>query len=320
MSHILRQGIKIGEGIFLITQRGTHSSLPLNRSWPLVGGLRASPLTPVRRMATTGGTTGSRSIGSMGLFLLIVPIGTFCLGTWQVRRREWKLNLIEELSSKTNASPIPFPENLEELEDLEYRRVNMTGTFDHRREILMGPRPLMCYEEKHRGYGKNVTRIFKQVGGDVNQVGSGLISTGQSGFLVVTPFKLADRDLTVLVNRGWVPRKLRSPDSRLDGQVEGLVEMKAVVRKTEQRAPFMPENKQGTMVFLYRDVPTMSQMLRTEPVFLDAVDSVPGGPQGGQTRVNMRNEHLSYLMTWYSLSLATTYLWYRRFIMGKPLL
>lgn len=301
MSRIIRQGVKIGEGILISAQRGTHSALPLTRSCPFVLSLTSPRLAPVRKMATSAAAPPSHPVGPMGLFLLVVPIGTFCLGTWQVQRRKWKLNLIDELASKSKAPPIHFPENLEELEDLEYRRVKMIGTFDHNREILLGPRPAL-------------------VEGDVSQSGSGLISSGQSGFLVITPFKLADRDLTVLVNRGWVPRKQKNQDTRIEGQVEGQIEMQAVVRKTERRAPFMPENKKGATVFLYRDVPTMSQMLNTAPIFLDAVDTVPGGPQGGQTRVTMRNEHLSYLLTWYSLSLSTAYLWYRRFIMGKPLL
>merc|ERR1712142_405700 len=116
-----------------------------------------------------------------GLIFLVFPIGTFCLGTWQVQRREWKLGLIADLEEKTQSTPMPFPTDLNELEDLEYRKVKLCGTFDHSREIFMGPRPLM-------------------VSGDIQQEGSGLISTGQSGYLVITPFKLADRDLTILVN------------------------------------------------------------------------------------------------------------------------
>lgn len=44
------------------------------------------------------------------LYFQAVPIGTFCLGTWQVQRRQWKLNLIDELDSKTKAAAIQFPE------------------------------------------------------------------------------------------------------------------------------------------------------------------------------------------------------------------
>lgn len=56
------------------------------------------------------------------------------------------------------------------------------------------------------------------------------------------------------------------------------------------------------------------------PVLLDATyeSTVPGGPVGGQTRITLRNEHLSYLITWYSLSAATAFLWYRQVIKRKP--
>lgn len=94
----------------------------------------------------------------------------------------------------------------------------------------------------------------------------------------------------------------------------------ALVRKTENRAPFMPNNTKGAPIFTFRDVNTMSKMLSTAPIFVDAVETFPGGPQGGQTRITMRNEHMSYIMTWYSLSLATSYMWYHRFIRMMPLM
>lgn len=46
------------------------------------------------------------------------------------------------------------------------------------------------------------------------------------------------------------------------------------------------------------------------PIFIDAsVDTtVPGGPIGGQTRASLRNEHLSYILTWSVLFLLLTLL------------
>lgn len=255
--------------------------------------------TSKKLMSTIAARTNP--VSPMSLFLLSVPIGTFCLGTWQYQRRKWKLNLIAQLQERTAAPPVDFPEELDELDELEYRRVKISGTFDHSREIFLGPRPRL-------------------VGGDVQEAGSGLISSGQSGYLVVTPFKFADRDLTILVNRGWVSRKQKKAEARQDGQIDGIVNLTAVVRKNENRAPFMPDNSKGSLIFTFRDVNTMAQVTGTAPVCIDAVESFPGGPQGGQTRVTLRNEHLSYMFTWYSLSLATTYMWYHRFIRGKPLM
>ena len=43
------------------------------------------------------------------LWLLIIPVTTFFLGTWQIFRLQWKLGLIDELEKKTMASPIDMP-------------------------------------------------------------------------------------------------------------------------------------------------------------------------------------------------------------------
>lgn len=44
----------------------------------------------------------------------------------------------------------------------------------------------------------------------------------------------------------------------------------------------------------------MAESVGAEPICLDAVVSstVHGGPIGGQTRISLRNEHLSYIITW----------------------
>ncbi|KAK7074940.1 Surfeit locus protein 1 [Halocaridina rubra] len=254
-----------------------------------------------KRMMSTLRSRKTSTIGPAGIFLLTIPVGTFCLGTWQYQRRQWKLNLIAELEAKTAAPAVPLPENLEDLSDMEYQKVRLTGTFDHSKEIYMGPRAQL-------------------VGGDVHQAGGGLISSSETGFLVITPFKLADRDLTILINRGWVSRKFRNPQSRMEGQLEGPVHFTAVVRKTENRAPFTPDNRTGSLIFTFRDVNVMAEVLGTSPICLDAVETFPGGPTGGQTRVTLRNEHLSYMFTWYSLSLATSLMWYFRFIRRKPIM
>lgn len=39
-----------------------------------------------------------------------IPIFTFALGTWQVRRRRWKLDLIEQLNDQANREPLELPE------------------------------------------------------------------------------------------------------------------------------------------------------------------------------------------------------------------
>lgn len=75
------------------------------------------------------------------------------------------------------------------------------------------------------------------------------------------------------------------------------------------------------MYAVNRDLDTMSRQLETEPVFIEAAagSSVQGGPIAGQTRVTLRNEHFSYIITWYSLSAFTAYMWYRNVLKKIPL-
>lgn len=235
------------------------------------------------------------------IFYYYLPVTTFGLGTWQVYRRQWKLNLIHELEEKTKVAPIDLPDDLRELEKLEYRKVQVTGRFDHSSEMYITPRSLVASDGVEK---------------------TSFMSPGQSGSFIVTPFILSDRDLTILVNRGWVPKKMTLPSTRPEGQVTGELTLTGIVRHTEKRPPFGIKNKQENRRWLYRDIEQMAYFVNAAPVFLDATadTSVPGGPLGGQTRVNLRNEHFSYILTWYSLSAATTFLWYRKFVLGKPLL
>lgn len=63
----------------------------------------------------------------------------------------------------------------------------------------------------------------------------------------------------------------------------------------------------------------MCKVTGASPIFLDATTDfdVPQGPIGGQTRISLRNEHLSYIFTWYGLSILTSFMWYSQFLKGK---
>ncbi|XP_068148594.1 SURF1-like protein [Drosophila tropicalis] len=244
----------------------------------------------------------NEKITAMGWFLLLIPATTFGLGCWQVKRKMWKEQLIKDLHEQLNMEPVALPDNLNDINQMEYRLVKVRGHFLHDKEMRMGPRSL--------------------IRPDGTETQGGLISkrdTG-NGYLVVTPFQLSDRDDIILINRGWVSRKHAEPSSRPSGQISGELELTAVVRKGESRPQFTPDHS-GGKVYLYRDLQQMCAKSGAAHVFLDAVydEKVSAdAPVGGQTRVTLRNDHLSYLVTWFSLSAATSYLWYRQIIKRIP--
>lgn len=197
------------------------------------------------------------------------------------------------------AEPINDPENLADIP--EFRSVRVKGEFIHKNELYLGPRGVI------RPDG------VESQGGLFSQKNSG------SGYLVITPFRLESSREVILVNRGWVPKSKLQPEKRLAGQVEGTIELIGVVRKGEARPQFTPDHKGN--IYMYRDLERMCKETESQPIFIDAthvttVSQSGDSPIGGQTRVTLRNEHLSYIITWFSLSGATTFLWYKRIYKG----
>ncbi|XP_076749801.1 surfeit locus protein 1 [Xylocopa sonorina] len=223
------------------------------------------------------------------------------LGTWQIQRRQEKLDLVEKLKSRTSHEPVELPESLENLETLEYYPIKLKGTFLYDKEFIVGHRSLLVD------------------GAPVNR--NSFMTTNERGYHVVTPFKLADRDLTILVNRGWIPSSLKNPKRRKESQIKDETEITGILRLNERRPPFVPKNRPHTDIWYYRDLDAMAKKGDASPIYIEMIsnNNTDQYPVGSQTKVELRNEHMSYILTWYCLSLTTAFLWHRKFIRGIPL-
>ena len=129
----------------------------------------------------------------------------------------------------------------------------------------------------------------------------------------MTPLKRDDGSL-VLVNRGWVPLDKRDPESRPEGLPEGTVTVEGVARVPAAQGWMQPDNDPAANMWFWYDIPAMAaQVGQAEPApasrfpsSIEAGDAPnPGGfPIGGQTNVNIANNHLQYAFTWYSLAIT----------------
>lgn len=93
----------------------TSTALPTLRSTQWRHGLH------LHRFVHTGESSGpvlsnaaKKSSWSSPTILLLgfIPIFTFALGTWQLQRLQWKINLIDELEEKLQRDPIPLPKRI----------------------------------------------------------------------------------------------------------------------------------------------------------------------------------------------------------------
>lgn len=210
---------------------------------------------------------------------LLVLLAALCaalvaLGNWQLARRSWKLDLIARVERQLAAAPVaaPGPSDWAHLgRDDEYRRLRVTGTFDHARET--------CTQA---------------------------VTVHGAGCWVMTPLQTAD-GWWLLVNRGFIDPEHRDPASRAAGQPAGTVTVPGLLRLSEPGGGFLRRNDPAAGRWTSRDVAAIAAARglpadRVAPYFLDADASVPEGPIGGLTVVQFRNAHLAYALTWFALA------------------
>lgn len=205
---------------------------------------------------------------------LIVLVG---LGTWQVERLHWKESLIAERQSRSKGPAIALPAEIADAAALEFYRVRVTGRFLHDRELYLGAR-------SHRG---------------------------RVGYNVITPMALED-GRTILVNRGWVPGERKAPENRAEAQIEAIVALEGLLRTGGWKGyDFVrPDNRPEENFWFWIDLPAMAAHAGLKrPVTALYVDAGPaenpgGFPIGGQTRIDLPNDHLEYAIIWYALAVA----------------
>ncbi|WP_281276958.1 SURF1 family protein [Methylobacterium radiodurans] len=204
------------------------------------------------------------------------------LGTWQVHRRAWKLELIARVEANAHGDPVaaPGPADWPALSDRDaYRRVRLDGTW------LDGPDTLV--------------RAVTDLGG---------------GFWVLTPLRTED-GFVVLVNRGFVPGDRRDPATRT-GVGGTRAAVTGLLRLDEPGGAFLRKNDPGADTWYSRDVAAIARARGlagpVAPYFVDAErrpgsdvdrDLGAGLPVGGLTVIRFHNNHLIYAITWYTLAL-----------------
>ncbi len=202
--------------------------------------------------------------------LIMVAILTG-LGVWQLQRLQWKEGLIATVSAHMTAPPVSLNEAMQmSPDDVQYRRVALTGSFDNGRESY----------------------IFTTNAG------------GEPAYHVLTPL-VTDDGKVMMVDRGEIPAEKLSPNTRTP--VGGLTHIVGVWRVPDAPGWFTPKPDPARHIWYARDLMGIAAARRLRlaaPVVIEADASPnPGGwPKGGQTVVDFPNNHLQYAITWFGLA------------------
>ena len=211
---------------------------------------------------------------------LLVFSGLIELGNWQLRRRVWKLDLIQRVDTRVHApaeiAPPPRRWPLLNAENDEYRQVWIEGHF--------------------------------LPGRDVRVAAS---TTLGSGYWVLTPLRRDDGSV-VLINRGFIALGVDPAPPP-----EGRVQVAGLLRMSQPGGGFLRSNEPAEGRWYSRDTGAISAVLgldNSAPFFIDAAAGSPGSaasdaadntgnqPVGGLTVIQFHNSHLVYAITWYGLA------------------
>ena len=201
---------------------------------------------------------------AIGLAWLLAIAALLALGTWQVQRRAWKLDLIERVEARIHAAPVTAPRTA--TDDDAYRRVTARGTYRRERETFVQASTV-------RG----------------------------PGWWVMTPLRSSDGTI-IMINRGFMPARAAPPPPAGTAAVTGLLRVSepggGFLRDNDPArdrwysrdvAAIAAKRGLGQAVSYFIDA--------------DASGNAVGQPVGGLTVIKFANSHLVYALTWYTLAI-----------------
>jgi surfeit locus 1 family protein len=251
-----------------------------------------------RRGASTRAASASEAGSPERAALLLLPCAlTGALGAWQLVRREEKIVAIDARSRALRTRVLPGDAVVGRDGIEEYATCAVAGELDLAKSVRIGPR------------ARSVCGVTI------------------AGHLIVTPVKLHGRAKTrgeagtVLLLRGWAPDTWADVDARAGA----CVKTEAVVRTSETKGGFTPDNNPEKDTWYWLDAPAIARAcgLPEDTPLIQAVRAArdDGAGSSGQADAPQYplavekeslmtfpvapEQHLGYAATWFALSACT---------------
>ncbi len=239
-----------------------------------------------------------------GFFTLAMVTLLIGLGLWQLQRRLEKHALVAALTERLAAAPGPLPPSsqwsaLQPVGD-EFRRVSFKAKYESLPDAMVYSAGSAVRED--------------------------ITGPGTWAFL---PARLASGE-TVVINTGFVQNTMQDRPQQ-DRAVSRLVTGEPVmlagyIRFPESAGMLTPAESIAKRLWFTRDHLAMARVLgwgEVAPFYIDLEQPVPanGIPKPGPLKVHLRDDHLQYAITWFTLAGAVLIafgIWWRGQRRGTP--
>jgi surfeit locus 1 family protein len=196
------------------------------------------------------------------------------LGQWQLDRASYKETIEEKLAHRQAAPPVILTTAEPNVDDIEFRRITVTGEFMSTWPIYLDNRP--------------------------NQ--------GKAGFNLVMPLKISNTNQFVLVMRGWLPRdpvdRTRLPSIPVPS---GTVTIDGIARRHTGHLLQLgkPETVRPGAILQNLDLGQfeLASKLDLHPIVIEQTSDVQDGLVRDWPRPSAGvDKHLGYAFQWYGLA------------------
>ena len=201
------------------------------------------------------------------LVSIIISLICFSLSIWQVKRLEWKKNLISNIEKAYNSDSININVLSGDLRNFKFKNVYLEGTFINEKSMFLGPR----------------------------------VNKDQVGYHLITPFLLKDGRY-ILTNRGWLKEIIRIREPNKEYLIKGILK-ESDIKNIFTPENNMEKN---LWFYISTDEMSKFAGLRlVDNIFVDLIGSNPNHKLTiiNSSTPKIVNNHLQYAITWAILGL-----------------
>jgi len=205
--------------------------------------------------------------------VLLIALG-ISLAQWQTRRGDQKQAIANAMKKRGAEAPLQLGAALQNVDQIEYRRVTVRGEFDRNWPVYLD------------------NRSYK----------------GSPGFYVLMPLKIANSNIHVLVERGWLPLNPQGRANLLPYPTPaGMVELQGVVRSHPGRVLQLgqPTALQPGAIVQNLDIAELAaaSKLQLQPLLIEQTgDNQDGLIRDWPSPSLGIEKHRGYEFQWYALA------------------